>query len=405
MNWLLQTLSVLMAAVIVSGCGSSGHSADPPTDLAVTAGDSRVTLTWTQESGVEYWAYYAPADSISVDNWTSITGSVALMKVSSPLVISSLTNGTTYSFTMDARVDGGPRGAGTASISTVPRLAGETWTAGTALGSIDLRSVTYGSEFVAVGLGGVIGSSTAGDAFSTTGITISDASTPDLYAVSYGGSTYVAGGAGGKLLYSTDAATWTVQTSPTSSILYGLATNGSNYYVGVGASGTVIYSSGGKSWTSGTSGVTTDLMAVGYGNSLYVAVGKGGVVLTSSNGSAWTIQTSNTTSDLLGVTYGTDSSTSTGRYVAVGASGTIITSTDGSTWTVETALSGNLNAVHYGSQFMLVGGNGIVYTSTTGQSDSWTARSSGSSSDLYAVTYGSGAYVTVGTSGTNLLSK
>lgn len=416
MNWLTRGLSRTFAVIAglvllvgLSGCGSEGSSANPPGDLAVSAGDGRVTLTWTMEPGVEYWVYYAPADTITVDTWASIPDSQALMKVSSPLAISGLTNGTTYAFTMDARVDEGPRGDGTPSISAVPRLAGSAWTAGTGLGTVDLYGVTYGvvdstDRFVAVGASGTIATSTDAATWTVLSPAIT---TKDLRAVAYGGSHYVAAGADGTLLHSTDTATWTLQTSPTTVDMRALASNGSSYFVGVGANGVIIYSSNnGEEWSLADSGITTDLTGVGYGGGRFVAVGKGGVLLTSSDGKTWTGQSSGTTADLSSVAYGVDASASdtTLRYVVVGANGTVITSTDATTWTGSTSLgTDDLNAVTYATEFVAVGQGGKVYTSTTGTT--WTAQTAGTSADLNGLWHTSYSYVAVGASGTSLLSK
>ncbi|HTY02980.1 MAG TPA: hypothetical protein VMC81_04540 [Rhodocyclaceae bacterium] len=406
MKRLLSVLVFLFSVATLSGCGSNGSSAAPPPDLTATAGDGRVTLTWTMEPGVQYWVYYAPAASISVDNWTLIPGSHALVDVSSPLTIGGLVNGTTYAFTMDARRNQGPRGAGAPSVAAVPRLAGGVWTAGSGGGTADLAGVTFGTvgttiEFAAVGAGGTILTST--DGLTWNSVTQS-ATTANLNAVCYGGSAFVAAGAGGVVLYSTDLATWTAETSATASAVNGVATAGSNHFVAIGAGGAATYSTDGVTWTAATSGTANDLLGVTFGNALYVAVGAGGTILTSPDGVTWTAQTSNTTANLTSVAWGIDSSTTTYRFVAVGAGGTLLTSTDGVTWTALTALPiGNINSVTYGTQFILVGDGGVIYSSTTGTS--WQAESSGTTSNLAAIARTGYSYVAVGAGGTHLLSQ
>jgi hypothetical protein len=405
MKWFLSVLVSLALLAGISGCGSSGHSANPPTDLAATAGDGRVTLTWTMEPDVQYWAYYGPATSISVNNWTTIANSHALMNVSSPLVVSGLTNDTTYAFTMDARVNAGPRGDGAPSITSLPRLAGSTWETGTAIGSSDLMSATYGTTgtgvFVTVGAGGTIATSTDGASWAAVTNSVSSA---NLNAVVFGGSTYVAAGAGGAILYSTDTVTWVAETSATSNAINGLASNGSNQFVGVGAGGTIVYSGNGTSWSAASSGTTSDLLAVGYGNGVYIAVGSGGTLLTSSDGVNWTARASNTSANLTGVTYGTNATSATTLYLAVGASGTVLTSSDAITWTASNSLfAGNINSVAYATQFMLVGDAGAIYSSTTGST--WTAQTSGTTANLYGVGRSPFSYVAVGAGGTHLLAR
>lgn len=111
--------AILLSLLVVSCGGGKGSSAPPPTDFAVAEGDGQVTITWTAMAGVDYWLMYAatasPIDIKSppgVHMW--ITG------VTSPLVISGLTNNQPYTFAMDARIDGGPGGTQTASVTKTP---------------------------------------------------------------------------------------------------------------------------------------------------------------------------------------------------------------------------------------------------------------------------------------------
>ena len=140
--------AVLLGMVLSTGCGG-GDAAPAPTGLAVTAGESSVTVSWDMASGVEYWLFYAPTslaptDTASMQRWFGLPGGSTLLKVSSPYVVSGLVNGVSYSFSVNGRIDGGPGGPGATPVTAKPRLAGALWTAGAALGSNDLRSVTYG---------------------------------------------------------------------------------------------------------------------------------------------------------------------------------------------------------------------------------------------------------------------
>lgn len=405
MQRLARSIVVLTGLCLLSGCGSRGHSADAPTGLTATPGDGRATLTWTMAADTQYWAFYASANSISIDNWTTLPGGKALMNVSSPLAVSGLVNGTTYAFTINARVDGGPGGPGTPSVTAIPRLAGSTWTTGAPLGTGDLNAVTYGSVggnvFVAVGANGRIFSSPDGTAWTTLN---SPVSTVDLNAIAFGGASYAAAGGGGTILYSTDAANWISVVSGSQQAINGLATNGANAYVAVGDKGTILYSLNGTTWTTAASGTMADLRAIAYGNGRYVAVGAGGVLLSSTDAVNWTPQASNTTLNLRSVAYGiTDPTTSTTLFVATGASGALVSSVDGLTWTPRAALPAiNANSITFGSQFVLVGDSGAIYTSTTGTT--WQAQPSGTPNNLKAVTHNPFGYSAVGAAGTNLLA-
>jgi hypothetical protein len=156
-------IAAILAGLLVAGCGGSGHSADPPPTVTAVAGDGVITVSWPMESGVQYWLFFANAPSISTSNWTTIAGSKSVIGVSSPFVATGLTNGAVYSFTINGRVDGGPGGEGTPSVFAIPHLAGtataslqKPWTAGDALDNSDLRGVTRGAVFVAVGAGGAV---------------------------------------------------------------------------------------------------------------------------------------------------------------------------------------------------------------------------------------------------------
>lgn len=405
---LIITISSLL---LMSGCGFSlGSSANPPTDLQVVPGDSSVTATWTMAPGVQYWLLYAPASSISTSNWTSLPGSKSLINAVSPMLVPGLVNGQVYSFVMDARVNNGPAGSSTASVSAIPRNAGANWSAGASLGSMDLRGVAYNTVAAAgtvaaavVGANGAIFSST--DGISWTAQT-NPAPTANLNSVRYGGN-YVAAGAAGVVLFSSDAITWTQKVSGTSNDLYALATNGAGQYVATGANGAIIASGDGSTWGTVSSGTTNTLYGVTYGNGRYVAVGANGTLITSTDGVTWSPINSNTSQNLNGVAYGTWLVTGTGTvvtsFVAAGASGTIVTSPDGLTWTAQAPITTNtLTAIDFGRQFVAVGSNGGIFTSTDGAT--WLSPTPLTTNGLNAVTHNAHAYFAVGASGTNLSS-
>src|SRR5450759_5339613 len=355
----LMLVAAILAGLLVAGCGSSGNSADAPANVVAVAGDGIVTVTWPMETGVDYWLFYGPSSSISTSNWPTIPGSISVGPGNapvSPYVATGLANGAVYSFTLNGRTNSGPGGPGTPSVSAIPRLAGTAtaslpapWTAGAALGANDLRGVTWGTVFVAVGANGATYSSTDG----TTRTALNSAVASNLNAAAYR-SVYLAAGDGGAMLYSTDAITWTPRTTGTANNLYAIATN-SGLFLAVGAKGTIVYSGDGVTWTAAAnSGTANDLYAVThYGDSLWIAVGANGTLVTSSDGIAWKSVTSNTALDLKGVAYGISTATNAALFVAVGANGTLITSPDAATWTAQTAIGPNtLSAITYGTQFI-----------------------------------------------------
>jgi len=408
MRRLLVLVAAILAGLLVAGCGGNGKSADAPAGgLNLVAGDGVITVTWSMASGVDYWLFYANSASISTSNWTTIPGSRSAMGVASPYVVTGLTNGAVYSFTLNGRTGGGPGGDGTPSVSAVPRLAGTAtaslsapWTAGTTLGANDLRGVTWGTAFVAVGANGAMYSSADGTTWTALNSTVA----ANLNAAVYRG-VYLAAGDGGTMLYSTDAVTWTPRTAGTANNLNAIATN-SGLFVAVGAKGTIVYSADGITWAAAANSATTnDLYAVtSYANGLWIAVGANGTLITSADGSTWTARASNTALDLKGVAYGVSTATNAVLLVAVGANGTLITSPDALTWTAQTAIGTNtLSAVTYGTQFIAVGANGSIFTSTDG--GTWAGQPSTTNSNLNAIVHAPYSYSVVGAAGVNLLAK
>jgi len=426
MNRLSCLIAAIAATLLLNGClGGAlnlGSSAAPPTNIQVFPGDSSVTLIWDSVPNVEYWVFAAPGSNVTTDNWNTQGGS-AYPKANSPHVVTGLTNDTQYSFTINGRIDGGPGGPGSPSISATPRLAGASWAGGGALSTNDLNGVTFGTilvngvasstAFVAVGAHGALYSSPDFNAWSTPVWTaLTNPSSADLYAATYYNGVYLAAGAGGTILYSTDAITWTQQTSNTTGNLYAIGINGIGGYVAAGQGGAVITSVDGKTWTALTplsAANGHDLRGVAYGNLTWVVVGDGGTLLTSTDGTTWTAPISlASTINLKSVAYGVNVDPATNTvigyiFVAIGDNGVLVTSADGVTWTQSTigsTTNPNLKSVTFGRQFIAVGDSGSIFTSRNGTT--WTAQTSSTTSNLKAVGHSTTNYSVVGAAGTNL---
>lgn len=429
LNRIRLVLATSAAAFLVAACGGGGSSASAPTNFTVVPGDTEVTITWDQEAGVQYWLFYAPASSISVDNWKNIPGAAAKVGynndkgIVSPYVLTGLTNGTTYAFTMNGRVDGGKGGPGTASVAVVPRLAGEIWNAGGSFGAATMRGITYGIasgastySYVAVGDTGNIYASDDYSGFKALAWTAKRTGSGALNAVLYTLSKFIAVGEGGSVLYSTDIATWTAGTSSTTKNLNAVASSGS-VAVAVGQDGTIIRSTDGQTWTAATSvpAGTGHLNGVSYaGSGLWVAVGANCTVLTSSDGNTWTAQSVASSAcsgvALTGVSsVGTTSgSTTTYTYVSVGAGGKILYSTDGSTWNAASSnTSADLTAVMASTRFIAVGTGGTIRISDDGIT--WRAPTTLPSActlgGLYGLVKANNITTAVGDAGTNVCAS
>jgi len=98
---------------------------------------------------------------------------------------------------------------------------------------------------------------------------------------------------------------------------------------------------------------------------------------------------------------------STGLFVTVGDNGIILTSSDGITWDNSTSgTTKNLYGVTYGNSTFVTGGDNVtILTSSDGTT--WTNKrtSSVTTNNLYGVTYGNGTFVTVGDNGVILTSS
>jgi len=219
-------------------------------------------------------------------------------------------------------------GLGGSSFSSID---GNLWTALSNTNAADNYAVAFnGAVFLSVGAGGNVNALSPG---TSSWVPQYSGTLNTLYAIANGNALVVAAGASGTIITTSNSGTnWTTQSSPTGSSLYGLAyglvRGVTPTYVAVGATGTLLYSTDGVTWYRTASPLPTiDLKAVTYGGldangyGVFVAVGNGGTVLTSEDGITWTQQTSTnilSASNLNSVTY-----TAYRRFMAVGADGNI----------------------------------------------------------------------------------
>lgn len=252
---------------------------------------------------------------------------------------------------------------------------GLTWQNETSGINVTLYAVAWtGSRLFAVGKTGSVYTSTNGSSWApTTGGT---GTSSDLYGVASLNGTVVVVGANNTLLYSTnDGASWQAATSPLASGSYvGVAASPSKFLAVNGAN--AVQSSDGINWTSSSTG-NGGLAAVAWAVDKFVVTGyrstspAGAIVRTSPTGGApWTEQSvPSTSTSLASVTLG-------GQLVAVGSGGTIRYSANGESWVTTTSPTGvNLNSVvASNNRYVAVGVNGVIVTSTDGIV--WTQASS-----------------------------
>ncbi len=264
--------------------------------------------------------------------------------------------------------------------------------------NVTLNGITYGNgQFVAVGAGGVILASSNGSTWVRRSVPVSNT----LNAVTYGTNGYVTVGSSGVILKSLDTVTWTVQTSTIPTTLYGV-TYGTNRYVAVGSNLVVLTSTDGTVWTNRNSGVGV-LSGVAYGSNVFSCVGgRDSSSMTGARsingGDIWFNAPLGGNNGHFGVAYGR------GNFVAVGRNGSVRTSPTAISWTAASSyVSDRLEGICFGvGQFVAVGANGAVLSSRDGST--WRPLTSGVSAGLHGVAYGPRRFVAVGDGGAILMS-
>ncbi|MGZ5529448.1 MAG: hypothetical protein ACXWJB_12295 [Limisphaerales bacterium] len=146
-----------------------------------------------------------------------------------------------------------------------------------------------------------------------------------LLDIVYTNGSYVAVGANGEILKSTDAVTWSVRSSGTTLTLRAI-TFASGRFVVVGQNGLIMTSSSGDAWTGLLTGGTASFNSVTYGAGTYVAVGDGGLIRSSTDALSWSDRQSSVTNSIIGVAYGN------GTFVALCDNGTALKSSDAINW-------------------------------------------------------------------------
>jgi Fibronectin type III domain len=403
----LKLLALLVSFLVCACGGGSGGPASPPASgIIVVPGNGQVTVSWTPDPDVQYWLWYAPGSTVT----TTTPGHLTRVNVSSPYVLTGLTNGATYTFAINGRTGNGAGGPLSATMTSIPRPAGATWTAGTSMGGAEIRAVTFGTasdlslNYLAVGASGSVFKA-------VDGINWTPASTAP--AVNFNATLFtlsqfiaVSSTGGTNNIYRTaDFVTWTAPlTNPgAAQNLNALASNGT-LVVAVGDNGTIQSSGDGITWTTAASVPTTNhLYGVAYAASgLWVAVGANGVLLTSVDGTSWTARASGTTNTLRSVAASTYL---TGyQYVAVGLGGVVSRSLDGTSFVVQTLGTADLYGVNADPlQILAVGFAGAAYTSP--DAITWTSQATGTTNKLAGVFGSPTQYIAVGAAGTNISSR
>lgn len=228
---------------------------------------------------------------------------------------------------------------------------GEGWSVVATIGAgFSIYDLAYGgSIYMAADANGKVYTSNDSISWASSASTIAGGTTPFTTSVAYGAGLFVAttGNSAGRYIHSSpDGVTWTLRyTVPGGTSILNKVRFVNNTFVAVGANGTCVTSTNGTSWTARTTGTSNALNGVTFGNSLYVLVGATGTIVTTPNLTAWTTRTSGTTNALNDVSY------SSAGFLAVGAGGVARISdvSSGTTWFAPggTGSSQNLLAIAY----------------------------------------------------------
>jgi hypothetical protein len=258
----------------------------------------------------------------------------------------------------------------------------------------------YGSRWVAAGALGDVLTSTNGSSWECSNGNCTSLACEDEFSdlaggdegwAAVGGVGLCDGGvkrrSGATSATSPDGERWSVH--PLTGDRFRGATHTGSQYVGVG-DGWVALSFDGVEWTTAGSPGGAVLHSVAAGGGSVVAVGQGGALLVSDDGVTWFEPFLYVTADFDRVVWLGD------QFVALGHGGTILRSTDALNWTEAlTAATVDLKGAAAGSEGMvMVGEDGAILGSSEGQV--WTPRRSGVTSFLQDVSWGDGRFVAVG---------
>jgi photosystem II stability/assembly factor-like uncharacterized protein len=170
-------------------------------------------------------------------------------------------------------------------------------------------------------------------------------------------------------------------------------TYGNNVFVAVGRFGRILSSPDGKIWTEQIFNINKTLNRVIYGNELFVIIGEEGIILTSPVGAIWSNQIFSQTYNCVNIIY------ANGMFVIVGSGGTIVTSSNGINWEERTStVSDKLSSIAYGKEiFVCSGYYGIILTSHDGST--WTQATTNTTGSFHKVVYGNEMFEAIGANG------
>ena len=336
--------------------------------------------------------------------WTSPDG----VTWTSAFVVTNLTGPTATPLT--AITFGGGRFVALGEGFSIASSDGVFWATHATGTNATMNAVTFGQgRFVAVGSYGTVLTSTDGASWIPARGGTNEV---PLYGVSYGNGRFVAVGfevSTSVILGSTNGLSWSPANNPTS-LPIDAVTFGQNAFLAVGAPGVVLSSSDGVIWTNqGTP--SYELGGLAYGRNTFVATASN-QVLTSPDGVTWSSHSVAVPPRLGDVTFTGDRffSLSSGIYYNGDAVNGISTSIDGTNWersmvwtngttTVSVSLPayGRNAYVAVGNSFDSVANVYSTYSFVSADGLKWDAHELNTKDSLLQIVYANGQFTVVGT--------
>ncbi|GGC91171.1 hypothetical protein GCM10011396_43050 [Undibacterium terreum] len=250
-------IALLLGTVMLSACGGSGggNTSDAgiaaPTGLNGTPAAKQINLRWDTSPGMSYTVYLAADPSVTPANAAQLPQGRSIANAVSPLNITGLLNGTTYSLIVVASKDG---------ASSQPSQA---------------VNVTLAPSEIKLAFAPQVSKL--------------------LSAVAYGNGRYVSAVDQG-FYTSTDGVNWALQNYIFTSGFQDVIFSGTQF-LAVGENGAFATSPDGLAWTAQSTGTCYKLSKPLYGNGTYLVYGQRGtacgatidkdVLFTSNDGQHW----------------------------------------------------------------------------------------------------------------------
>jgi hypothetical protein len=210
-----------------------------------------------------------------------------------------------------------------------------------------------------------------------------------LWQVTLAGDLYVAAGDNARIMTSQNGVDWAIEAIPLTNSVAGSPTN--TVFFCVNGSTNLLVAAGNHGSLITSPSILTPVLVTNLDGSVFTNY-------INSQGLVWFAQAAPSTNDLAGVcAFGTN-------LVLVGGNGTVLLSSDGTNWSRISVPTTNYLSGLAASTNLLVatGDQGVILTSANGRT--WNQRSSGTTNWLFRARWLNGSFLAVGENGTILKS-